>query len=96
MRTSWKSPKGKPGKQSLMLRIIAPVTLWAIGRTFEIPPVKRAISKADDRLQAGKKDVYRSLHRGARNAARRRGWLAASAAAFALGVSFMARAARPR
>jgi hypothetical protein len=67
--------------------MIPPLAVWAVGKVLEVPKVQRALHKVDAKFSAEKRTVRK---RAKSNGA----WLAAGAAAFLLGISCMARAAK--
>ena len=74
----------------MILRLVGPMAVWAITRLVETPKVQKQLKKVDRRLVSEAKQMQKRV-------AGNRLWLAAGAAAFAIGISLMARAAaRPK
>lgn len=86
----------RPNSHHLIKRMLAPLTLWAVTKVLETPAVKAKLQKVDARTFAKKREAKRALRRAGRNASRNRAWLAAGAAAMAVGVGLMAKATRPK
>ena len=78
----------------LIKRLIPPLAVWALGRALETPKVRRALHNVDSRTYLTKRNAMRSVRRAGRNAASNPAWLAAGAAAIAVGIGLMAKAAR--
>ena len=77
----------KPRSHDVLERMIPPLAVWAVGKMLGVPKVQRALQKVDKKLYAEKRTAgKRAKNNGA--------WLAAGAAAFLLGIGFMARAAK--
>jgi len=72
-----------PRSHALIKRMIPPLTMWAVGKVLDTPPVKRGLKDLDQRFHRQKRAV-------ARNAVRNRGWLTAGAAAVVVGLGLMA------
>ena len=77
----------KPGSHDVIQRMIPPLAVWAVGKMLEVPRVQRALHGVDRKFYAKKRSAER-------HAIQNRRWVAASAAAFLLGVGFMARATK--
>ena len=84
----------KSPTRTTMMRLIPPLTVWAIGRILEMPGVKGKVMEIDGRANKKKYDLGRSLKRGIRNAKSNVPWLAAGAAAIVAGVGLLAMSAR--
>jgi hypothetical protein len=78
----------------ILKRLIPPLAIWAISRVLETENVQGALREVDSRAYVRKRDAMRSITRAGRNAASNPAWLAAGAAAIAVGISLMAKAAR--
>lgn len=72
---------------TMLKRIVAPLTVWAVTKVLETPRVKKAVAKVDRKL-------YKQRRRVTSNAMRNRVWLAAGLAAIVTGVSLVARASK--
>ena len=80
----------KAASGDVILRLVGPAAIWAITRLVETPKVQKALKRVDRKLGSKTKRVQK-------RAASNRVWLAAGAAAFAIGISLLARAAtRPK
>jgi len=80
----------KAASGDVILRLLGPAAIWAITRLVETPKVQKTLKKVDRRFDSGAKRVQK-------RAVSNRVWLAAGAAAFAIGISLIARAAtRPK
>jgi hypothetical protein len=77
----------KPRSHDVIQRMIPPLAVWAVGKMLEVPRVQRALDNVDKKFYATKRIAER-------RAANNRAWLAAGAAAFIIGISFMARATK--
>ena len=86
----------RPKSHRLAMRMITPLTVWAVTRLLDSPPVKERLQEVDARTLIAKRDAAQSLRRAARNAAKNRVWFAGGAAAVVLGVGMMAKAARSK
>ena len=78
------------------MRMIAPLTVWAVTKLLDSPKVKKHLQDADARTYLAKRSAAQSLRRARRNAAKNRIWLAGGAAALAVGIGMIARASRPK
>ena len=85
-----------PRSHHLVKRMITPLAVWAVTKVLETPSVKRALQNVDASTYTKKREATRALRRLGRNASRNRAWLAAGAAAMALGAGLMAKAMRPK
>lgn len=86
------SAKDRRERTTLLMRIVAPVAMWAIGRVFTIPRVKRFTDKVDYLADQRKRMLAASLRKKSKTAMSNPAWLAAGAAAVAVGAGLMARA----
>ena len=78
----------------LIKRLIPLLAVWGVTKVLETPTVKGALQEVDSRTFVGQRKVLRSFKRAGRNAASNPAWLAAGAAAIAVGIGLMAKAAR--
>ena len=74
--------------------LIPPLAMWAVSKVLETPKVKGAVQEVDARAYLRERRALRSVKRAGRNAASNPAWLAAGAAAIAVGIGLMAKAAR--
>ena len=80
----------KAASGDVIMRLVGPAAIWAITRLVEAPKVQKALKRVDRKLGS-------KTNRVQKRAASNRVWLAAGAAAFAIGISLLARAAtRPK
>jgi hypothetical protein len=86
----------RPKSHHLIMRAITPLAVWAVTKLLDTPRVKDKLQEADARTFIAKRGATRSLQRLGRNAANNRAWLAGGAAAIALGIGMIGRAARPK
>ena len=86
----------RPKSHHLIKRMIGPLTIWAVTKILETPAVKKKLQKVDAHAYTQKREAKRALRRAGRNAARNRRWLAAGAAAMAVGLGLMTKATRPK
>jgi hypothetical protein len=84
----------KTGKHHWIQRLIAPLAVWAIGKVLTTPKAQGALKELDSRTYIQKRNAIRSVKRAGRNAASKPAWLAAGAAAIAVGIGLMAKATR--
>ena len=82
----------RPRSQQILFRLVPPLAVWALGKFLDTPNVKGALQEVDSHAFIQKRRALRSTRRFARNATQNRGWLAAGAAAIALGIGFIAKA----
>jgi hypothetical protein len=71
------------------MRMITPLTVWAVSKLLETPAVKEKLQYVDAKTHV-------ALHHGRRNVSKNRAWLAGGAAAVALGLGMIAKSARPK
>ena len=86
----------KSPTRTTMMRLVPPLTVWAIGRILEMPSVKGKVMEIDGRANKQKYDLGRSLKRAVENAKSHFPLLAAGAAANVAGVGLLAMSARER
>ncbi len=84
----------KSPTRTTMMRLVPPLTVWAIGRILEMPGVKGKVMEIDGRANKQKYDLGRSLKRGVRNARSHITLVAVGAAAIVAGIGLMAMSAR--
>jgi hypothetical protein len=82
----------KSPTRTTMMRLVPPLTVWAIGRILEMPSVKGNVMVVDGLANKKRYDLGRSLKRAVKNAKSNIPWLAAGAAAIVVGVGLMAKA----
>ena len=80
----------------LVIRMITPLTVWAVTKLLDAPPVKERLQKVDARTHLAKRSAAQSLRRAGRNAAKNGAWLAGGAVAIALGIGMITKASRPK
>jgi hypothetical protein len=76
----------------MIKQLIPPIAMWIATKVLDAPKVKGALTEADSYAYIGKRRASRAVKKISKNAASRPAWVAASAAAFVLGISFMAKA----
>jgi hypothetical protein len=74
--------------------LIPPLAIWAVSKALEAPAAKGALREIDSRAYIQKRKTVRSMKRVGKNAASNPAWVAAGAAAIAVGIGLMAKAAR--
>jgi len=79
----------RPKSHHLVMRMITPLTVWAVTKLLDTPAVKEKLQYVDSKTHV-------ALRHSRRNASKNRAWLAGGAAAVALGIGMIARAARPK
>jgi hypothetical protein len=84
----------KSPTRTTMMRLVPPLTVWAIGRILEMPSVKGKVMEIDGRANKQKYDLGRSLKRAVRNAKSHVTLVAVGAAAIVAGIGLMAMSAR--
>ena len=84
----------KETSHRLIKRLIPLLAIWGVTKVLETPSVKGALREADSRAYVRQRKVMRSVKRAGKNAASNPAWLAAGAAAIAVGIGLMAKAAR--
>ena len=88
--------KTKAEGDAVLIKFVAPIAIWALGRIFTIPKIEKSAARFDRKAHKQKDRALKSLRQVRKNAVANRGWLAASAAAFALGIGLMSQAAKRR
>ena len=78
------------------MRLITPLTVWAVTKILETPAVKEHLEDVEARTHRSKRRAAKSLRRAGRNAAKHRAWLAVGAAAVALGIGMITKAAQTK
>jgi hypothetical protein len=68
-------------------RLVPAVAVWAIGKALDAQPVKKKLQKVDEK-------VYRKRVIAVNNARNNSAWLAAGAAACAIGLGMIAKATK--
>ena len=86
----------RPKSHHLVMRMITPLAVWAVTKMLDSPKVKNKLQEVDARTYMAQRDATRSLRRLGRNAAKNRAWLAGGAAAVAIGIGMLSKAARPK
>jgi hypothetical protein len=84
----------KETSRKVITRIVPLVAMWGLNRFLETPKMKSAMKEVDSRTYVRKRKAARSVLRAGRNAISNPAWLAAGAAAIAVGLGLMAKAAR--
>jgi len=84
----------KKNTEKLIKRLIPFVALWGVTKVLERPNVRGAIAEVDSHAYIKQRKVRRSIRRAGQNAVSNPAWLAAGAAAIAVGIGLMAKAAR--
>ncbi len=82
-----------PKSQQVIMRLLAPLAVLAVGKLLESPKVKGALQEVDARTFVAGRITGRAIARGARNARDNAIWLAAGVAAVTIGIGLIARAA---
>lgn len=72
---------------ALVKRLVPAVAVWAIGKALDSRPVKRKLRQVDEK-------VYRKRAAAVKNARSNKQWLAAGAAACAIGLGMIAKATK--
>jgi hypothetical protein len=83
----------KPKSQVLIMRLLAPLAVLAVGKLLETPKLKGALEEVDARTFVAGRMTGRALSRGARNARDNAIWLGAGVAAVTIGIGLIAWAA---
>jgi hypothetical protein len=83
-----------PKSHHVVKRLVTPVALWALTKVLETRRVRKSLQKLDSRTYIAKRNAKRELRRRARRARKNGGWLAAGAAALAVGLGLIAKAAK--
>ena len=85
--------KVKSPTRTTMTRLIPPLTIWAIGRILDLPSVKGSVMQLDGETYKRRHDAVRTFKKGLKNARSNASWVAAGAAAMAIGIGLVAKAA---
>jgi len=80
--------------RQVIMRLIPAVAIWAVTQALETEKAKGALQEVDAHALIRKRKALRSVKRAGRNAISNPAWLAAGAAAIAVGIGLVARAAR--
>jgi len=80
--------------QQVLMRLIPAVALWAVTQALETEKAKGVLEEVDAHALIHKRKALRTVKRAGKNAISNPAWLAAGAAAIAVGIGLMARAAR--
>jgi hypothetical protein len=86
----------KSSSQRVIIRLVPALALWGLAKALDTPAVKGALHEADAHAYIQKRKAIRSVRRAGKNAVSNPAWLAAGAAAIAVGIGLMAKAARGR
>jgi len=86
----------KSPTHTTLTRLIPPLTIWAIGKILDTPSVKGSVMELDGLAYKKRHSATRSIKRGVKNARANSSWLAAGAAAIAVGIGLMTRATRSK
>lgn len=84
----------KSPTRDTMMRLVPPLTVWAIGKIFDVPSVKGNVMELDGRANKKRYELTRSVKRGMKNAKSNLSWLVAGAAAVVVGVGLIAKSTR--
>ena len=87
-----KQTRATSGK--VIRRVVPFLAMWGLNHFLETPKVKGALQEVDSRTFVNKRKAVRSMRRAGRNAASNPAWLAAGAAAIAVGLGLMVKASR--
>lgn len=85
-----------PKSHHIVMRLVTPLAVLAVGKLLETPKVKAALQEVDARTFVAKRSATRAIQRGARNAKDNAIWLAAGVAAITIGIGLIAKAASKR
>ncbi len=83
----------KPKADQVIKSLVGPIAVWAITMLLERPAVKGALQEVDSRAFLQQRKAMRRVRRAGKNAVSNPMWLAAGAAAVAVGIGLMAKAA---
>jgi hypothetical protein len=87
----------KPATDRIIKGLIAPLAVWAVtALILERPKVKAALQEVDSHAFLKQRKALRRIERAKKNAMANGAWLAAGAAAFAVGLGLIAKAALTR
>ena len=84
----------QPRSHQAIKHLIPPLAAWVVGRILDAPRVKDALQEVDSRAYIRQRSAARAVRRVGKNAASNRAWVAAGAAAIAVGIGLIAKAAR--
>ena len=84
----------KATSRKVIARIVPLVAMWGLNRFLDTPKMKSALAEVDSRTFVNKRKAARSMRRAGKNAASNPAWLAAGAAAIAVGLGLMVKASR--
>ncbi len=79
--------------RATITRLIPPLAVWAIGRILDMPSVKGSVLELDAKTYKKRHDTARLFKGSLKNARSNAPWVAAGAAAIAIGVGLVAKAA---
>ncbi|MEA2162557.1 MAG: hypothetical protein QOK37_684 [Thermoanaerobaculia bacterium] len=79
-----------------MTRLIPPLTIWAIGRILDMPSVKGSVMELDGHAYKKRHEAIRSVKKSVKNARSNSSWVAAGAAAIAIGIGLITKATRSK
>lgn len=85
--------KAKSPTRTTMTRLIPPLAIWAVGRILDSDSLKGYVMQLDGETFKRRHDAVRSLKKGLKNARSNASWVAAGAAAIAIGIGLVAKAA---
>jgi hypothetical protein len=83
-----------PKSHHVVKRLVTPVALWALTKVLETRRVRKSLQKLDSRTYVAKHKAAREMRRRTRRARKNGGWLAAGAAAIAVGIGLLTRATK--
>ena len=83
-----------PNSHLVVKRLVTPLTVWALTRLLETKRAKKTLQKVDAHAYLTSRNAGKAIQRRVRNARDNRVWLAAGAAAFAVGIGLVARATK--
>lgn len=86
----------KATTEKFIKRLIPLLAIWGVTKILETPTVKGALQEVDSHTFLKQRKALRSVKRAGRNAISNPAWLAAGAAAIAVGIGLMAKAAARR
>lgn len=87
-------PIKQTDSHTMLKRVVAPLTVWAVTKALETPRVKKTMSRVDQKFHDKRKKAKRSVARASENAMNNRMWLAAGLAAIVTGIGLMTKATR--
>ncbi len=83
----------KPKTDQMIKSLIGPLAIWAITMLLERPAVKGALEEVDSHAFLQQRKALRRARRAGKNLLSNPAWLAAGAAAVAVGIGLMAKGA---